>query len=130
MVYVKLWNGHKPGQLPDDCGEDGPVFGPYDNVQVTYGGHVKMWSEDACDDLAIGANGWITYDGVLYGDFTVTCPQAEAMEKALRDIKADCEDAQGKRTGSEFDFATYHAIEHAENALGEKPHDNHPHPHR
>jgi hypothetical protein len=72
MVYLFLWNGHKPGQLPDDCGEDGPILGPYKYVQVTYGSHIKAYKpNDECEDFVVGQNGWISHDGVLYGDFSI-----------------------------------------------------------
>jgi hypothetical protein len=40
----------------------------------------------------------------------------EARE-ALKNILADCERAQEVRTAAEFDFATFHAVEYAQEAL-------------
>lgn len=41
----------------------------------------------------------------------------ERMIEALRNILADCEDAQERRTAADFDFATLHAVEYARAAL-------------
>ena len=55
----------------NDWGSDGPVFGPFDFVHVTYAFHVKLGKPDSdCDEL-FGFEDMIYYDGVYYGDWSV-----------------------------------------------------------
>lgn len=70
-TYLTLWHGRKTtDENLDDWGSDGPTFGPFDEVTITYGTHVKasqgdktLWF-DFTGDL-------IEYEGVYYGDFTI-----------------------------------------------------------
>lgn len=43
----------------------------------------------------------------------------KALIDALKNILADCETAQERRTSADLDFATYHAIEYARAALAQ-----------
>ena len=72
MLYIRLFHGRvDPGQDMNDWGSDGPVFGPYEFVHVTYAFHVKLGKQDDhCDEL-FGFEDMIYYDGVYYGDWSV-----------------------------------------------------------
>ena len=75
-VEIILYNGYDyPEQVSeiDGCGFDGPVLGPFDEVQITYGQHIKCYDLEAkgvicelffVDDL-------VEYQGKYYGDFIV-----------------------------------------------------------
>ncbi len=79
MVYLHLYNVRKtPKEVLEDWGTFGPVLGPYDSIQVTYGFHVKMYIDarpfdGQChqDSLVVGQNDLIFYDGMYYGDLSV-----------------------------------------------------------
>jgi hypothetical protein len=73
MIYIHLYNGRETPDAPGNCeNDDGPTFGPYENIQVTYGAHIKMRGGVAkcLDELAWSGNN-IYYDGVWYGDMVV-----------------------------------------------------------
>ena len=72
MVYIRLFHGRiDPNQQMDDWGTDGPVFGPYDFVHVTYGTDLKCGKADGtCDELYLHKD-MVYYDGAYYGDWSV-----------------------------------------------------------
>ena len=70
-VYLFLWNGLAPGEERDDCGDDGPLFGPFDGIQITYGCHIKMWYEGYANFCDLNLDSEVYYDGKLYGDFDI-----------------------------------------------------------
>lgn len=46
-TYLTLWHGRKtPDENLDDWGSNGPTFGPFEEVTVTYGAHVKASKGD------------------------------------------------------------------------------------
>ena len=71
-LYLHLYHGRQyPGERLEDWGSEGPTFGPYENIQITYGAHIKMHVLDHFDDLA-----WyedlVFYDGIYYGDLSIS----------------------------------------------------------
>ena len=74
-VYVFLYNGMKDvDNPPDDCGFDGPVLGPFDLVQITYGEHVKLYDISGNQGLItelVYRDGMIIYGDEYYGDISV-----------------------------------------------------------
>lgn len=79
--YLRLYHGRKdPQENLGDWGSEGPTFGPYASVQVTYGSHIKMHTGSGFDDL-----NWhedlIYYDGIFYGDLEMF--SAEEAPKTL-----------------------------------------------
>jgi hypothetical protein len=73
MLYIRLFHGRTdPNQDMDDWGTDGPVFGPYKFVQMTYASHLKLGRPDGhCDELFVHADDMVFYDDVYYGDWSV-----------------------------------------------------------
>ena len=71
-IYLHLYHGRQfPGERLEDWGSEGPTFGPYESIQITYGAHIKMHAPDGFDDLT-----WyedlVFYDGVYYGDLSIS----------------------------------------------------------
>jgi len=69
--YLRLYHGRvDPQEKLEDWGSEGPIFGPYESIQITYGADIKMHKYDHFEDL-----GWyqdlIYYDGVYYGDMQI-----------------------------------------------------------
>lgn len=91
QVYVHLYHGRKPGEELDDWGSEGPTFGPFENVQITYRDHIKMHLpgyigfQDLCwtDDLTM------YYDGVYYGDVTIFTGPPKGETTAYQEYKAN-----------------------------------------
>ncbi len=79
QMYLSLFHGRAdPEQQMEDWGEDGPTFGPYDNIQVTYGTDLKMTNDAQTDNMTLsGASGLIYYDGMYYGDLAIWLPVNE-----------------------------------------------------
>lgn len=91
---IHLFNGVLDPQenLIDDFGSDGPVFGPYSSVQVTYGHHVKMYMESPTGIVGNGIDckypprpelnyidGYVYYNGVYYGDMETYTPDTREI---------------------------------------------------
>lgn len=79
--YLRLYHGRKdPKENLEDWGSEGPTFGPYESIQVTYGSHIKMHTGSGFDDL-----NWhedlIYYDGIFYGDMEIF--SAEEAQKTM-----------------------------------------------
>ena len=77
--YLRLYHGRRdPKETLDDWGSAGPLFGPYESIQVTYTSHIKMHAATGVDEL-----NWhedlIYYDGVYYGDLEIFS-SGEALE--------------------------------------------------
>ena len=72
MLYIRLFHGRTDlNQDMDDWGSDGPVFGPYEFVHITYSTHVKLGKpDDDCDEL-FAFEDLLFYDGIYYGDWSV-----------------------------------------------------------
>ena len=53
-LYLHLYHERiDPLEDLDDWGSEGPTFGPYESVQITYGAHIKMHTPDGFNDLAV-----------------------------------------------------------------------------
>jgi hypothetical protein len=96
MVYLDLYNGrHSPDEKLDDWGFQGPTFGPFESIQLTYGSHLKChngplnkdWDFDVSED-------GVFFEGGYYGDFNITSEvflkdQLEVSGKVLSCEKKD-----------------------------------------
>jgi hypothetical protein len=81
-LYLRLYHGRKdPQENLEDWGSDGPVFGPYESIQITYGAHIKMHAPDHFDDLD-WQDDLVFYDGIYYGDVEIVAA-APASEITL-----------------------------------------------
>ena len=70
-TYLRLYHGRKSlDEKLDDWGWNGPVLGPYESVQFTYGTHIKMHKVDHFEDLVL-VEDLIFYDGYYYGDASI-----------------------------------------------------------
>jgi hypothetical protein len=70
-LYLRLYHGRKdPEENLEDWGSEGPVFGPYESIQITYEAHIKMHAPDHFDDL-VWQEDWVFYDGIYYGDVEI-----------------------------------------------------------
>ena len=70
MPYLKLWHGHRhPDEQLDGWGEDGPTFGPFPFFHMTYGCDIKFGEDGCCLNLV---EEFVYYDGMYYGDWSVT----------------------------------------------------------
>ena len=78
-LYLRLYHGRNdPQEDLEDWGSEGPVFGPYESIQITYESHIKMHSDSGFDDLAWQED-LVFYDGIYYGDVEIstTAPASE-----------------------------------------------------
>jgi len=70
-VYIHLYHGRTSiDEKLDDWGWNGPVLGPYESIQLTYGTHIKMHKFDHFDDLGM-VEDLIYYNGYYYGDASI-----------------------------------------------------------
>ncbi len=72
------WDSNSPEFVDDWKPEERQIEA--DAVQVTYGCHVKVYIGDELIDFWWGKNGLIFYEGVFYGDFTVSAKTDESGE--------------------------------------------------
>ena len=78
-LYLHLYHGRKdPQEDLEDRGSAGPIFGPYESIQITYEAHIKMHAPDRFDDLS-WQDDLIFYGGIYYGDVEIstTAPASE-----------------------------------------------------
>ena len=70
MAYLRLFHGRTdPDENLDDWGLNGPVFGPFPFVSVTYACEIRLGNES---DGVLKIHGDVVhYDGVFYGDWCV-----------------------------------------------------------
>lgn len=87
-MYVSLFHGRKdPQEIMEHWGVEGPTFGPYQYVQVTYGQHIKMGRPDKhIDDLFWSDDFLIYYDGTYYGDMSVFMHNEPLANEHLREF--------------------------------------------
>jgi|APSaa5957512622_1039677.scaffolds.fasta_scaffold30832_2 hypothetical protein len=79
--YLRLYHGRKDlKENLEDWGSEGPVFGPYESIQVTYRCHIKMHTGSGFDDLHWHED-LIYYDGIFYGDMEIF--SAEEAQKTM-----------------------------------------------
>ena len=70
-IYIRLYHGRTSiDEKLDDWGWNGPVLGPYESIQLTYGTHIKMHKADHFEDLGV-VEDLIFYDGYYYGDASI-----------------------------------------------------------
>ncbi len=86
MLYLELFHGRTdPNQEMDDWGTLGPIFG-IEHVNITYGAHIKLQSEDdeLFSELFVNDQQLIHYDGVFYGDICIFTDLNEEMKPRLQ----------------------------------------------
>ncbi len=83
MVYLYLFHGRKdPAEELHDWGTEGPCFGPFEGIQITYGNHIKMNAPGGGVQELVWYNRMVFYDGVFYGDLVVTDqPDAKTLAR-------------------------------------------------
>jgi hypothetical protein len=70
-VYLQLYHGRQdPKEQLDDWGFEGPILGPFPFVHMTYMTTISV-GDGPSDELEIDKEGLISYQGCLYGDFSV-----------------------------------------------------------
>ncbi len=70
-LYIRLFHGRENmDDKLEDWGWDGPILGPYESIQLTYGTHIKLHKADHFEDLGV-AKDLICYDGYYYGDMEI-----------------------------------------------------------
>jgi hypothetical protein len=71
-IYIQLFEGqeNEDDELSEG-GQNGPVFGPLQFVEVANGRLIKLGTEGDHYELTITLNGFVYYDGLYYGDFSV-----------------------------------------------------------
>ena len=76
-VYLELFHGRKsPHDELADWGTDGPIFGPYPFIHTTYGATIRLGDAHMLGTVA----DLVYYDGMYYGDWTVTASVPEGLE--------------------------------------------------
>ena len=71
-LYVSLFEGQQnPDEQQHGEGSAGPVFGPFEFVEVANGTQINMGTEAGHDELTITSQGLVYYDGFYYGDLGV-----------------------------------------------------------
>ncbi|MBT7989617.1 MAG: hypothetical protein HN769_07055 [Anaerolineae bacterium] len=74
-LYLRLYHGRKdPQEDLEDWGSEGPIFGPYISIQITYGAHIKMHTPEGFADL-FWEDDLIYYDGIYYCDIGISSDQ-------------------------------------------------------
>jgi len=73
MLNVLLFHGRETtDEVLTNWGEEGPLLGPLDTVNITYGEITLYPSSDARPTTLQMVDGLIPYDGMFYGDLEVT----------------------------------------------------------
>ena len=73
-LYIYLFERREPGVARDvgEMGKNGPVFGPFEFVEVSNGRQVKFATDDVTiRQLTINQEGLLYYDGFYYDNFSV-----------------------------------------------------------
>ena len=71
IIYIRLYHGRTSiDEHLDDWGWNGPILGPYESIQLTYGTHIKLHKADHFEDLAV-VEDLIFYDGYYYADMEI-----------------------------------------------------------
>ena len=86
MLYLELFHGRTdPNQDMDDWGTLGPIF-EIDNVNITYGAHIKLQAEDdeLFSELFVNDQQLVHYGGVFYGDLCIFTDLNEKMKPRLQ----------------------------------------------
>ncbi len=74
MLYLYLFHGRlDPKADMNEWGQTGPIFKTYRYAHTTYANDIKLDGPDTkFRQLIIDDNGLIYYDGVYYGDWSIT----------------------------------------------------------
>ena len=87
-LFLELFHGRPtPDETMEDWGEEGPVFGPFQYVHITYGEHIKMglMPNDLNEVADLYCNqGLIYYNGLYYGDCSVFSGQFLLSEPQIQ----------------------------------------------
>lgn len=76
-IYLELFHGRKsPSVKTEDWGKDGPIFGPYPFIHTTFAATVRLGDAHMLYIL----KDLVYYDGMYYGDWTVTASVPEDLE--------------------------------------------------
>ena len=99
--YLRLYHGRKtPEEKLEDWGSEGPVFGPYESIQVTYGSHIKMHKSDGFDDLHWHED-LIYYDDIFYGDMEIFSAEEIPETTPYQEVKSQLPDEITKENEDE-----------------------------
>jgi hypothetical protein len=85
-VYLEVFHGRKdPDEELHDWGSHGPVIGPLQYVQFTYGMPPRLGPIDYPHDSEemTMVEDMLYYDGVYYGDFSIISEDLVQKEKEL-----------------------------------------------
>lgn len=70
-VYIELFHGRtSPLENLNDWGTQGPIFGPFDWISMTYASEIRCGTLDTEATLKILGD-LVYYDGCYYGDFSI-----------------------------------------------------------
>ena len=73
QLCLELYHGRKhPDDVMEDWGDEGPIFLVRDNIQATYGSHIKFFTPDGKDRSLYYYDDMLYYDGIYYGDWSVS----------------------------------------------------------
>jgi len=91
MLYIRLFHGRRdPEQDMQDWGSDGPIFGPYEYVHITYKNYIRICNSDETSDELYLSEDMLFYDGVYYGDWIVLSQDAfDKSEFTITDFEQD-----------------------------------------
>ena len=80
MAYLKLFHGRSsPDEELNDWGVEGPIFGPFPYFHTTYGIEIKF---DEAEGFVLPiVDGFVHYNGMYYGDWSVFDGPPEACEE-------------------------------------------------
>lgn len=91
-VYLELLHGRKrPSELLEDWGTDGPIFGPYPFIHTTYAATIRMGDLD----MLVIIKDLVYYNGIYYGDWTVTASLPDDESIRARHVQYDKTKAGG-----------------------------------
>ena len=108
-VYLELFHGRNtPDEELDDWGPNGPIFGPYDWVHITYTCHIKLGKNngDDVDELCI-VDDLVYYGGKFYGDFSVFSDDLIVPERPIRRFEPALKDRMEPFDKDKADFGDW-----------------------
>ena len=87
-TYIQIWHGRENrDDTLNDWGSVGPVFGPFEDVQITYGSHIHGWPkpDSGVPKLELTFDGdMIVHEGVYYGDMSIFAGYVNEQGKGCR----------------------------------------------
>ena len=94
-LYIHLFHGRAdPDQEMKDWGENGPLLGPFEWVQVTYFQTVRCGLADGSDIWLTRYDDMVFYDGMYYGDFDVVSSKKSSRLPGGKSVEYDPELAE------------------------------------